>query len=224
MGEVWDYASHSTYRASPKFSFTSAPQTKDKSKGSPGPGEYGFISTDKDKFSRSSSFSMGASSREGGKAWSTMPGPGAYTPVNPNLTAPRWAFSTDSRLRAGKKASTPGPGRYHSNTTGMGGVEMSFSGRPDGKRRSHTPGPGAYKPSHEPCSHIASAPKLSFGASSRTELKMSKTPGPGSYESFSAMGGNPAMKTAAKYSMKGRYNPPASDITPGPVNTGTQFK
>lgn len=224
MGEVWNYSSHSNFKASPKFSFTSAPAAKDKKHSVPGPGQYSNIQADKDKFARSSSWTMGCSTRDGGKAWGTLPGPGAYTPANPSLVSPKWGFGAEGRLRERKLSQTPGPGAYDVRSKGLGGLEMSICSKPDGQRRSHTPGPGSYKPSHDPCSHMSSAPKVSFGCSSRAELAMSKTPGPGAYEHLTSLGGNVLMRTPAKYSIKGRYNQPKPDITPGPSHPGTSFK
>mmetsp|Transcript_52544 Transcript_52544/g.122221 ORF Transcript_52544/g.122221 Transcript_52544/m.122221 type:complete len:224 (+) Transcript_52544:136-807(+) len=223
MAEVWAYGSHSNWKSSPKFSFTSAPAAKDKKHGVPGPGQYPLVATDKDKFTRSSSWSMGAATREG-KGLGAMPGPGAYTPQNPAFVTPKWGFGAEGRLRERKLSVTPGPGAYETRSKGLGGVEASICSKPDGVRRSHTPGPGSYKPSYDPCSNMSSAPKVSFGCSSRSDLMMSKTPGPGAYEHLTSLGGNVAMRTPAKFSIKGRYNPPATDITPGPSNNGTQFK
>lgn len=223
MGDVWNYSSHSTFKASPKYSFTSAPSLKDKKEGIPGPGQYGSLATDKDKFSRSASWSMGSSTRDG-KAWGKLPGPGAYTPVNPNHSAPKFGFGVEERLRQRKVSATPGPGAYDTRNKGLGGIEVSIVSKPDGVRRAHTPGPGSYKPSHDPCSNMASAPKISFGGSIRADLMMSKTPGPGAYEHVTSMGPNPIMRTPAKFSIKGRYAHPPPDITPGPSHAGTQFK
>mmetsp|Transcript_34154 Transcript_34154/g.98350 ORF Transcript_34154/g.98350 Transcript_34154/m.98350 type:complete len:225 (-) Transcript_34154:181-855(-) len=224
MGEVWNYGSHSNFKTSPKFSFTSAPGAKDKRHGVPGPGQYTSTAPDKDKFTRSASWTMGASTRDGGKAWGTLPGPGAYTPANPSHISPKWGFGAEGRLRERKLSQTPGPGAYETRSKGLGGCEMSICSKPDGTRRSHTPGPGTYKPSHDPCSNNPTAPKVSFGASSRSDLLMSKTPGPGTYEQPSSLGGNVVMRTPAKFSIKGRYKQPANDITPGPSHPGTQFR
>uniref|UniRef100_A0A7S4Q8E9 Outer dense fiber protein 3 n=1 Tax=Alexandrium monilatum TaxID=311494 RepID=A0A7S4Q8E9_9DINO len=224
MGEVWNYASHSSFKTSPKYSFTSAPGASDKKHGVPGPGQYGMTATDKDKFGRSASWTMGASTRDGGKGWGSLPGPGAYTPSNTSQISPKWGFGAEGRLRERKVSSTPGPGAYETRSKGLGGLEMSISSKPDGARRAHTPGPGSYKPTTDPCSHMPSAPRVSFGGSTRSDLMMSKTPGPGAYEHLTSLGGNVAMRTTAKYSIKGRYKQPSADITPGPCNTGTQFR
>lgn len=209
----------STFKTAPKYSFTSAPSSKEGKKNVPGPGAYGTgLPADKDKFSRSASWTMGGSGRDG-KAWGTFPGPGAYKPEVEGK-APRWVFSGEERLKVKKQAPTPGPGAYH-NSGAPDGRQFSISGKPEGPKRSRTPGPGAYQPSYGSVSGIETIPKVSFGASKRSDLVMSRTPGPGAYNHEAFLNG---FKSTAKYSMKGKYEPPAPDTTPGPMQPHTQFK
>jgi len=217
MGE-YSLASLSSYKSSPKFSFTSAPGVKDKKTNIPGPGKYKPTSTELDKFRRSASWSMGSTnSNMTGKEWSSLPGPGAYALPTAASIGPKWAFSTDDRLRERKKSCTPGPGAYNTSQKGLGGLEMSICSKPEGARPYTTPGPGAYKPSQHSCSNLLASPSVSFGAAKKTELKMSQTPGPGAYMQKGSLGGS-------SYSIKGRYDPPKPFVTPGPGTAGSSFK
>mmetsp|Transcript_41729 Transcript_41729/g.88915 ORF Transcript_41729/g.88915 Transcript_41729/m.88915 type:complete len:224 (+) Transcript_41729:191-862(+) len=219
-GEV-NLNSSSIYRSSPKYSFTSTGSLGQKKKDAPGPGQYGMgISCDKDKFRKEASWSMSGSAKEG-KALFAPPGPGTYAP-NKIDEMPKWVFSGESRLREIKRSATPGPGTY-AIPTRLGGKEVSLSGKPEGNTRTGGPGPGQYKPSHDPCSHMRSSPKISFGGSSRSDLVGSKTPGPGTYDSPTALCGNILTTIPPKFSMKGRYNQPKGDQTPGPGSGATTF-
>jgi len=217
MGE-YSLASLSSYKSSPKFSFTSAPGVKDKKTNIPGPGKYKPTSTELDKFRRSASWSMGStSSNMTGKEWSSLPGPGAYALPTAGATGPKWAFSTDDRHREKKKSSAPGPGAYDTSRKGLSGLGMSICSKPGGARASATPGPGAYKPSQHCCSNLPSSPSVSFGAAKKTDLKTSQTPGPGAYTQKGSLGGS-------SYSIKGRHDPPKPFVTPGPGTAGSSFK
>jgi len=217
MAGEYSLASLSHYKSSPKFSFTSAPSVKDKKANIPGPGKYKPTPTDTDKFRRSASWSMGSTSGSSGKEWSKLPGPGAYALPTSGSIGPKWAFSTDDRLRERKKSAVPGPGAYETRRKGLGGLEMSICSKPDGLRASQTPGPGAYKPSNGSLSNIPTSPSVSFGAGTKPDLKPSQTPGPGAYKAKGSLGGS-------SYSMKGRYDPPKPFVTPGPGTAGSSFK
>lgn len=220
-GEV-NLNSSSTYKNSPKYSFTSGVGLPNKKKDQPGPGQYGMgISCDKDKFRKEASWTMSGSAKDLGKALAAPPGPGTYV-VNKIDDMPKWVFSGESRLKEVKRSMTPGPGTYPIPTK-LGGKEVTFSGKPEGNSRTGGPGPGQYKPSFEPCSHMRSSPKISFGGSSRSDLVGSKTPGPGTYDSPTALCGNILTTIPPKFSMKGRYKQPKGDQTPGPGSSATTF-
>lgn len=213
----------SSYKNSPKYSFTSAVSTVDKKKHMPGPGQYDVRGSDKEKFARCPSWTIGGSCKDSGRELGAMPGPGAYSPANPAFTSPKYLFTTDSRLKVREMPLTPGPGQYEVRGKPEGS-SPSICSKPESKMRATTPGPGQYKVSYEALSYIESSPKVSFGASNRRDLALNKTPGPGSYEHLTSLGGNCTMRTPAKYSIKGRYNPPQPFITPGPIGAGTTFK
>lgn len=212
----------SGFKNSPKYSFTSAVTVPDKKKHMPGPGQYDVRGSDKEKFARCPSWTIGGSMKDG-KEWSAMPGPGAYTPANPAFTSPKYLFTTDSRLKLRQVPVTPGPGAYEVRGK-LEGTAPSICSKPESKQRATTPGPGQYKPSYDLCSDMQSSPKLSFGAANRRDLALNKTPGPGAYEHLTSLGGNCTMRTPAKYSIKGRYSQPSPFITPGPIGAGTTFK
>lgn len=212
----------STFKSPPKYSFCSAPPVIDKKKNMPGPGQYVPIPADKDKFTRTPSWSIGGAPKDG-KEWGAMPGPGAYTPANTGFVSPKWPFSTDSRLKERKRATTPGPGSYEVRGN-LEALAPSICSKPEGKLRATTPGPGAYKPSWDCCSNMGSSPKLSFGGSSRTELKMSKVPGPGQYAHLTSLGGNCSMKSPPTFTIKGRYKMPEPFKTPGFIACPSTFK
>jgi len=180
-----------------------------------------MLKTDRDKYFKAPTWSMGDAGREEAKAF-TFPGPGSYKPgVDPRYPVSA-KYSMSGRTQALKKPAQPGPGQYETRG-GMEGRQSSLSGRPEKSKRGGTPGPGSYKvPSMELM--YKSGPKMSFGSSSRSDLIASKTPGPGQYETVSTLGGNCCMKSCGKYSLKGRASAPTIDITPGPPMAGTVFK
>eukprot|EP00438_Fugacium_kawagutii_P033519 Skav222494 [mRNA] locus=scaffold1835:453666:474268:- [translate_table: standard] len=92
---------------------------KDKPSKQPGPGEYPQVKSEKDKFGKTPSWSIGGASK-GGKDWAPMPGPGAYTPSNPDFVSPKWGFTNDNRLKPNKMSKTPGPGQYELKSTLQG--------------------------------------------------------------------------------------------------------
>eukprot|EP00931_Biecheleriopsis_adriatica_P091331 TRINITY_DN65212_c0_g1_i1.p2 TRINITY_DN65212_c0_g1~~TRINITY_DN65212_c0_g1_i1.p2 ORF type:complete len:223 (+),score=22.11 TRINITY_DN65212_c0_g1_i1:110-778(+) len=222
MGDQVNLSATSAFRNTPKYSFTASSFGKDKPKNMPGPGQYGLTAADKDKFSKTPSWSI-ASSGKGSMSTGALPGPGAYSPANPAFVSPKWAFSTDTRLKVPLRSTTPGPGAYDMKTT-LQGKDTSICSKPEFRARSQTPGPGTYNANYASCSSFESSPKVGFGASNRGKLVASKTPAPGTYEIPTTLIGNITMKTPCAYSIKGRYNPPKPDQTPGPISAGTTFK
>jgi len=225
MGEVRHaelaLTSHSDYKTSPKWSFTSAPNPKDRGGEKPGPGKYPALDVEKNKFKRTPAYSI--TGLHESKDMPGPPGPDRYKPDRRDLKSyPRWGFGSEPRLHEAKRAKTPGPGSYETRKD-LGGSQRSMSGLPIGRSKSCTPGPGAYKPSMDPVWN--SAPKSSFGSASNSDLVLSKTPGPGKYhsESLSTLGGNIAVRSAAAYSVAGKRPTPKVDITPGPSSRTTMF-
>lgn len=216
MGDQFNLTASSSFRSAPKFSFTASAVNKDlKPKNMPGPGQYIQTKAEKDKFTRTPSWSIGGSTRDS-KSMSALPGPGAYTPADPSYVSPKWLFTTDSRLKANKRSLTPGPGAYTVKST-LEGQSVNICSKPECKALWTTPGPGSYQPSWEACSNVGSTPKVGFGASNRKQMVMSKTPGPGAYDQPTSLGGK-------AFSIKGRYEPPKAAVTPGPMAAGTTFK
>lgn len=210
----------SAFRNQPKFSFQGKSELKDKRQ-APGPGQYVPVGTEKDKFNCSQKWSMGHAP-EPEKPFKGTPGPGQYTnKFDPRFKdQPKWGFGSGPKLGKSLSATSPGPCKYDTRGN-LEGQQSSMSFRAEGSKRAVTPGPGAYKPTWEPT--LAASQRYSFGSSSRPELAMSKTPGPGHYSSMSTLGGNPVVKTPGKYSMTYRHKLPTGDITPGPPSAGTTF-
>lgn len=190
----------------------------------PGPGQYGNIAAlvDLDKYGRMPKWSIAAGLRDQ-EFKVNLPGPGAHQPnLNHKRTLPRWGFGSEPRLHEIKRSATPGPGAYEVRK-GMEGLGTSLAARPSASKRFGNPGPGTYKPNHDPV--LDAAAKVSFGASQRAELSMSKAPGPGSYNIDTCLGGNFSVKSCPKYTIKGKYPPDKLENFPGPnVPQSTQFK
>jgi len=208
------------FKNSPKWSVAARIPPREIGKGMPGPGAYSMTAVEKDKFHSSPKISIAGGQRDG-KEWGAFPGPGQYAPPIHGKTLPKWGFGSEARLHEIKRSRTPGPGSYETRGN-LDGLHFSVSSRPEGSsKRSVTPGPGAYKPGYDQI--FESAPKSSFGSSSRSELAMSKSPGPGQYESLTILGGNCTMRSPARFTIAGKRNERASDVTPGPGPTATQF-
>lgn len=215
--------SQSVHKNAPKWSMTARGKARERGSTAPGPGQYIPVAADKDKFNRTPSYGFGTSSRDG-KSFRGLPGPGSYTPQNPNFFSPKWAMGSESRLGPVRRSQTPGPGEYDTRGN-MEGLQKSFSARLDGGalgKRSLTPAPGNYDVKHIQVEEAGQ--RWGFGTSSRPELLgKSKTPGPGSYEYASALSGSPTTANCPKYTLKPRRNPLKSAETPGPAGPYTQF-
>uniref|UniRef100_A0A7S3VY99 Uncharacterized protein n=1 Tax=Strombidinopsis acuminata TaxID=141414 RepID=A0A7S3VY99_9SPIT len=222
MGDQGRLTNSSIFKAAPKYSFTSQEPPKDNRQAPPGPGKYTVLPADKDKFVRSASWTIGGTSRDGGKESEAMPGPGAYTPLKTDSGA-KYGFTQSDRLRPLKKSVSPGPGQY-SVMGASDGFKASIASKPEGPKGGTTPGPGAYKPSFSQSSAFGSSRSISFSGTGRAGLRLSKTPGPGAYDQLTSLGGNIAMRGVPKYSIKTKHSPPKADLTPGPGSAQTQFK
>jgi hypothetical protein len=210
---------HSTHKTSPKWSFSAKVPTRELLKGNPGPGEYKPLNTDKDKFKTAPAFSIAAGGRDG-KEWNALPGPGAYTPGLQGKDPPKWAFTSDSRLKEIKRSATPGPDKYDIRGN-LEGLKFSVSSRPSKAKLNQSPGPNQYKINYDQC--FESSMKSSFGSSSRSELVPSKTPGPGQYELMKILGGNCTVRSMPSFTISGKRPNPKTDQTPGPGAAPTQF-
>lgn len=215
--------SQSVHKSAPKWSMCPRARGKEAGSTAPGPGAYGFTAPDKDKFSRTPSFGFGTSSRDG-KSFRGIPGPGAYTPLDPRFQSTKVAIGSEPRLGAIRRSQTPGPGTYDTRGN-MEGLQKSFSARLDGGamgKRSNTPAPGNYNVAHSQTEETTA--RWGFGTSSRPELLgPSKSPGPGTYEYMTALGGSAVTANCPKYTLKPRRNPLKSTETPGPAAPYTQF-
>jgi hypothetical protein len=212
---------HSSYRTSPKWTISSRVPPREIGKGMPGPGNYGVTSVEKDKYGCDPKYSIAAGNRDG-KEWAPLPGPGQYAPKLAGKSMPKWAFGSESRLKEVQRSRTPGPGTYDTRGN-LEGLQFSVSTRPGGRSKSSTPGPGQYKPHTANHLQFESAPKASFGASSRSELVPSKSPGPGAYEAWSVLGGSCNCRSMPRYTICGKRPEPQTQTTPGPGASATQF-
>lgn len=211
----------SVHKNSPKYTISARIPPREQAKGMPGPGAYGLTDVERDKFSTLPKWSMGAGQRDA-KEWGSSPGPGQYKPTGDSYkTLPKWGFGSESRLHEVKAAQGPGPGAYETRGN-LEGLHFSVSSRPGGSvKKSTTPGPGQYKPDYNQI--FESSARSSFGASCRGDLAPSKTPGPGQYESFKVLGGSCSARSMPRYSIAGKRPEPATDQSPGPGPTATQF-
>jgi len=189
-------------------------------KDSPGPGQYKPLGVDKDKFRSSPAFSIAAGGRDG-KEWHSMPGPGAYSPSMQGKDPPKYGFTTDSRLKEVKRSRTPGPDAYDVRGN-LEGLQFSVASRPSGTSKIHqSPGPNQYKINYDAI--YGTGMRCSFGSSSRSELAMSKSPGPGEYEPLKVLGGNCTMRSMPSFTIAGKRPTPKTDQSPGPGAATTQF-
>lgn len=210
----------SNNKTAPKWTIRPRLTAKERAQSAPGPGQYNSTNPSLDKFSRSPACGFGTSNRDG-RGFVGQPGPGAYTPIDPNWTAKKVNFGSEKRLGMGSRSSTPGPGQYDTRG-GMDGLMKSMSARFENGgsmgRRSNTPGPGRYDPSRKQLDQ--SEPRWGFGTASRPDLlSTSKSPGPGTYTPNSTC----IDPTCPKYTLKPRRNNLQSAKTDGIGPTYTQF-
>lgn len=212
----------SAHKSAPKWSISARTPMREMKKGMPGPGQYSShsVPVEKDKFSSSPKYSIAGGQRDA-KEWGVFPGPGQYAPKHAGRELPRWGFGSEARLHEVKQNRGPGPGAYEVRGK-LEGAHYSVASRPDGtSKRSNTPGPGEYKLNFN---QIFESPcKPSFGASSRSELAASKTPGPGQYDHLTSLGGNCVFRSPARITITGKRNQPNTDCTPGPGPSASQF-
>lgn len=221
--QQFNLTAESSFRTSPKYSFTSFVSPADRIKPSPGPGAYGPPApADRDKFRKSASWTIGgASTRLEKSVVSLTPGPGQYK-LDLNDSGQKAIFSCVERLKTRRANTAPGPGQYQVDRMDEGRASSIYSRNAGAGKASTVPGPGAYKPSFACLSQMEALPKVSFGASCRAELSLSKTPGPGSYDHECYKN---CMKNSLKYSISARCDVPEKpDKGPGPIAPHTQFQ
>mmetsp|Transcript_12755 Transcript_12755/g.30526 ORF Transcript_12755/g.30526 Transcript_12755/m.30526 type:complete len:225 (+) Transcript_12755:56-730(+) len=199
----------------PKWSFQGR-SGREAAQNVPGPGAYGHITSEKDKFAKSPNFVFGSSSRDGGRG-AAQPGPGQYSPDDPNITSTRYGFGTSTRGPISRRSGGPGPGSYEARSTLEGGPKYTAAPRRSQSAGSAVPGPGQYGKDSVRAVQEAS-PKWGFGTSQRQGMSsVNRTPGPGQYEAATKMG------EAPRYSMKARRVPGGNSNTPGPGAHGGQY-
>lgn len=107
----------------------------------------------------------------------------SLTQQSAHKSAPKWTFSTRVPLRDTGKG-MPGPGSYGQTHTEKDKFLCTpkysiAGGQRDTKEWAALPGPGAYTPGHSG----KTLPKWAFSSESRLqEVKRSRTPGPGTYD------------------------------------------
>lgn len=188
----------------------------------PGPGAYPITSVDKTtKYMTPPTFVFGSSNRDA-KFGHKNPGPGTYTPFDPNMTTPKFGFGTAGRGVTSRRAGTPGPGTYDQQR-GNDGPRFTAAGRRSyDSKAPPMPGPGAYKPNADAAYECG--PKWGFGSSVRSGMPTTLAPGPGTYSLGSTLGGAPHIPSAPKYSMKPRRDMSGKKTdTPGPGAHGGAF-
>lgn len=196
----------------------------------PGPGKYGVPDVSC-KFKRPATFGFGGAARLTEKKYPGLgPGPGSYTPYDPNdpgfaagvCSGQAFGFGTASRLPVQKQSKSPEPGQYQVSKKFCSDRAFSMAGRREGKKVATGPGPGQYA-GHALERAWAATTKsdgnISMGSEERIkELKPHRGPGPGHYHKSGAVFDNAGMgtKSAPNFSLYSRRPPAKGDQTPGP--------
>mmetsp|Transcript_45945 Transcript_45945/g.146653 ORF Transcript_45945/g.146653 Transcript_45945/m.146653 type:complete len:184 (+) Transcript_45945:192-743(+) len=151
-----------------------------------------------------------------------MPGPGAYT--IPRETAKMTASYSMSPRHTSRKPDSednPGPGHFEVRTRIGEGPKFSCSPPSGPGRAAACPGPGAYDVAESETTR-SRQPRCCFGNGSRGLKEKdvgnaSSTPGPGAYSVSSNMGQGPQV------SIKSRFQPGRTQVTPGPGAHGGNY-
>jgi len=188
----------------------------------PGPGKYGVPSVEQ-KYQTLPRVSFGsgeqrvgdrAAKKFGGEG--AVPGPGAYTPFDPNQSTPQFGFGTGSRIPKPRPENAPPPGTYESHGSTLSQKTVGMASRMTGGRAMSVPGPGAYSEDIAPTRE--KAPSVAMGNGLRTDaFKDQKRPGPGAYDSKTMLCTNPIAKGSCSFTFKSRRRPVKADATPGPI-------
>eukprot|EP00931_Biecheleriopsis_adriatica_P028966 TRINITY_DN1725_c0_g1_i3.p1 TRINITY_DN1725_c0_g1~~TRINITY_DN1725_c0_g1_i3.p1 ORF type:complete len:315 (+),score=50.04 TRINITY_DN1725_c0_g1_i3:112-1056(+) len=213
----------SNFKSGAKYTFgKKGPSAFIQSSSTPAPGTYSSGNEEKTKYLSPPKFSFGGGSRFGLSTSPTkkQPGPGAYNPKDPTLTAPKVGFGGSGPARGPVHDEMgPGPGAYEMRSSLGKGLMFTARGRqPSSYMRSRSqPGPGAYDPKNN--SVYMTSPKCGFGTSTRTDIagaaRSLVMPGPGTYEMQNAKA---LGKDGPKYSAtsRRRVHDLNSYMTPGP--------
>jgi len=227
----------STTRSCPKITLTGRQDGKEKGETVPGPGKYGAPSVDV-KYKKQANVMFGSSVRAMDKKYKGQPGPGAYTPYDPNdpgftpgsMSTPAFGFGTASRLPTRKPQKSPDPGHY--DIRGKLPERMiSLGGRRESNKSSSMPGPGQYAGAAlDRAWKVSQAedPSFGFGSGLRPPLAGpdTKMPGPGTYYKDAAVKAfmHENGPSPPNFSLYSRRRPVRADATPGPnVPHFTQF-
>lgn len=220
----------STNLSPPKWTLKGKSDGKTKGQTCPGPGKYGVpdISC---KYQRSATFGFGGAQRMTAKSYKGLgPGPGSYTPYDPNdpgfapgaLSGAAFGFGTAARIPTRKAQKSPEPGEYVVSKKFASDRAFSFAGRREGKKVATGPGPGQYAGMALEKAWTATTKSdgnISMGSDERIKpLKPYRGPGPGHYHNpslaFGPVGGG--TKSAPNFSLYSRRPPARGDETPGP--------
>mmetsp|Transcript_114304 Transcript_114304/g.179921 ORF Transcript_114304/g.179921 Transcript_114304/m.179921 type:complete len:251 (+) Transcript_114304:112-864(+) len=220
----------STVRTAPKWTFgsgfsTNGPgdgKTMKRASSCPSPGQYGCPSVEQ-KYQSLPKWGFGTGEQRMGQSkkydkLGPVPGPGAYTPVDPNTTSASFGFGTASRLPKTRPTAGPPPGTYDFKTT-LSDKHVSIASRTAGGKAFSAPGPGAYGNPDRVCK---SAPSYGIGSGNRSDIlgvSNSKFPGPGNYDTHKiiTLGSNPTGRGSPSFCFKSRRRPVKCDSTPGPI-------
>ncbi|CAK9035976.1 Pumilio-like 2, partial [Durusdinium trenchii] len=217
----------SNHKTGARWSFgQKGPSTLFSSNSSPPPGTYNLPSgpnaASGGKYKKPPNFSFGGSSRFAlGPNEKKQPGPGAYNPKDPLLTAgPKVSFTGANAGRGlPLQENAPGPGAYEQRSS-LGKSKMfTARGRQAnaGTRSRSQPGPGAYDPKVNAV--LMGIPRCGFGTATRADITGAASslfgPGPGAYDLQNAMS---LGKNGPKYSATSRRRVHDLDsyVTPGP--------
>lgn len=229
--------SDSTKRSHPQWSmserfYTKAEKAKqvgehmDEVQNAPGPGKYGVPST-QHRFQKVPNVFMAHSQRETARKFAGAPGPGSYTPYDPNEKKIVFGFGSASRIPKdrNKEGHEPKDPFKYCKSKDLDATGKTMAGRGSGGRRTlEEPGPGAYKPNFvqtEPAE-----PRWGAGTGGRSNWQgVNKNPPPWHYKGLpaSTLGQNATSQSSPSFSLVGRKKPLRGDNYPSPFADFSQF-
>lgn len=216
----------SRVRSSPQFSVASRVERKEP-EAAPGPGKYGSPGLEQTRV-RALSYGFGSSVRDSNKSFKdkpAIPGPGSYTPYDPNAFIQKTVFGSGSRLPVKKPSGVPPPGTYPKDST-LVKRDITMLGRYAGKQASTSPAPGHYTPSFNQVyeeklrPHMDTKEDRSKAETFKSKTWRSSAPDPGRYNQLPELGAHKVMsKSAPSFSFGARRRPHNTDASPGPITT-----